>query len=75
MIKHMKIRIEADSLLGAGAGLLCSASASLVGKCSAGDLLGARFKRYLEDLEKSQSGATIIVKGAGTEELLKELAK
>lgn len=75
MIKHIKAHIVADSALGAIPVRVRYGAAKMMGKCSAGDALGAKFKQYLIDLEARQSGATIIVKGKGTEEVLKELAK
>lgn len=75
MIKNMKISIKCDSALGATPVRVRYGAAKMVGKCSAGDALGAKFKQYLIALEAQQGGATIIIKGSGTEAVLKELAK
>lgn len=75
MIKYAKCHIEVGSECGANPVRLRYGSASIEAKCSISQMLGAKLKQYLVDLERQQSGATIIVKGAKTKEVLKELGR
>jgi len=75
MIKNAKCHIEVGSECGANPVRLRYGAASIKAKCSISQLLGAKFKQYLVNLEQQQSGATIIIKGSRTEAVLKELSK
>ena len=75
MIKNAKCRIEVGSECGANPVRVRHGASSIKAKCSISQLLGAKFKQYLIDLERQQSGATIIVKGAKTKEVLEELGR
>jgi len=75
MIKNAKCHIEVGSECGANPVRLRYGAASIKAKCSISQLLGAKFKQYLVNLEQQQSGATIIIKGNRAEAVLKELSK
>ena len=75
MIKNAKCHIEVGSECGANPVRLRYGAASIKAKCSISQMLGMKFQQYLVNLEKQQSGATIIVKGARAKEVLEELGR